>query len=519
MEAMAGGVTPETVVLTRMSELFARGSSWHRRLWTVGTPLMLHEVSEYATSVRNGSMRVEGLQYVCSSAARQVARDRAMDCEAGREVIHDLLASQGPKGGLLDPSVAEAFGEHARRSQIGYLDRWTDQVATGGVDSSDAELVARLMAGHLLDEGFAPDHLHKWLRAHADGGLTQLLDNGAAMVKMPQRSYEVWVPYTRVPSQIRVQAGSRFMEHAAFLSMLDERGLPRPMVRAGAGVLRFDVMAREPRAALVAAELAVRRLRSRCVVGDPGERPAAPGPALVVNAGRPIWHSLPDQGRIFLPSLREYSGLFPEDASGSLVEDALELLASVETSTTWASLAAIWAALEGLLSRPGSREPGTAVADRAADLVTCSLPVAELRALQDEAGDGDYANLDGFLAEIGAGRWEADNLRSHAAILRLIGMSQDPHAVLGRVRGYFRDAFRRLYNQRNLVMHSGRFDSVALPAAMRTMPALVGAAVDRIVHGLAHHQPTSPLSLAARAGNQLDLVGSSGAPSITRLLD
>lgn len=521
MSLTLGPIDAEHIVLARMAEFFGRGSSWHRRLWTVGTPLVLREVSEYATGTRHGLMKAEGLDYVCNAAARQVMRDPGLDFAARRDVIIATLKRQGPKGGLLEPSEAAAFDEHIRRCDDRYLDRWAEHVERHPVTFEDSELVARLVAGYLLDAGFSADHLHRWLRRTAGTTLADVLHAAAEMARKPARAYQVWIPYQRIPSQVRVQAGDRFMEHADFLALLTERKLSKPDgVRAGAGVLRFDVTAREPGAALIAAELEVRRLRSRSVVGDPGERPETPGVAIVLNASRPQWHKLPAQGKVFLPSLREHSGLFPSERADGSLEDALELLASVETSTTWASLATIWAALEGLLARPGAREPGTHVADRAADLVTCSLPVAELRALLSESGEGPtYDSLGTMLADIGAASWEATTIASHAAALRLAGMAGDPAAVMGRIRCYMRDAFRRLYNQRNMVMHGGRFDSVALPAAMRTMPPLVGAAVDRIVNAMTIDSPTTPLALAARAANELDLVGKPGARSVAQLLD
>lgn len=521
-----GEVTPELIVVARMSEFFSGGTSWNRRLWTVGTPLLLREVAEYATGTRDGLMRPEGLTYVCSSAAKQVKRDKGLDGAAGHAAIQSLMDAEAARSqnskkseGLLDPAVATAFDQHIRRVDTGYLSRWAEIVSSRPLAQTDAELVARLAGGYLLDAGFAPDHLHRWLKSRSrdNKSLAEIFDDADRMVREPAREYEVWVLFQRIPSQVQVQAGNRFMTHRAFLEMLTERDLPHPTAREGAGVLRFDVTAREPRAALVEADLAVRRLRSRTVVGDAGERADGAGLALVVNASRPTWHGLPRQGKVFLPSLRQHSGLFPHGPTVGRFEDALELLASVETSTTGASLASIWAALEGLLARPGA-EPLPNVADRAADLVTCSLPVAELHMLRDQGEEGaTYDSLGDLFSAICDGSWEASSVRDHAAALRVISMRDDP-LVLDRVRGYFRDAFRRLYNQRNFVMHGGRMDSIALPAAMRTMPSLVGASVDRIVHALSLDEPTNPLNLAARAANELDLYGSPGSRSLATLL-
>lgn len=73
-----------------------------------------------------------------------------------------------------------------------------------------------------------------------------------------------------------------------------------------------------------------------------------------------------------------------------------------------------------------------------------------------------------------------------------------PCPTLGRVNGYLRGALRRLYRQRNIVLHGGSTRSVALRATLRTAGPLVGAALDRVAHGYAACD-VAPLDLAGRA--------------------
>lgn len=398
--------------------------------------------------------------------------------------------------GLVSPGNADAFTEATRQATSDYMSRWATQVRDHGVADGQAELLARLLASQLLDSGFSAEHLHKWLRHQtasehgADADLASVITAAATMLAAPERTYQVLVPHIKIPSQVRVQAGDRFLDHAAMVLHLADQQLPPWPRRAGVGAMWFTVSAREPVAALAAAELETRRLRARCVVGDPGERAERGELALVVNATKPTWRSLPKEGRIFLPTLRDHSGLIPAgpSASGAL-DDALELLATVEISTSWASLASLWSAIEGLLTR--SPDTGVVAADRAADLVTCSLPRAELTALAQSTNCPANSVTDaGALVRANPGSLvnEADRAAAH----RLKSMYDDPAAVMGRIRLYYKDAFRRLYNQRNLLVHGGRFDSVTLPATMRIMPPLVGAAVDRIIHGLAQDPPVPP---------------------------
>jgi hypothetical protein len=387
---------------------------------------------------------------------------------------------------------------------------------------------------HLMDQSFSSDHLHGWLRAKVKeyqaatpaDRLAAILRAGSGMAGRAPVEYTVIVPFRSIPGGVvrHARASDRFYNFQQMLSCLDERGIEHPPIREGGGALSFVVTAREPRSAVIATELDLRRLRARCVVGDRGERPKDEGIALVLNATRPQWTSLPAHtGAVFLPTLRDHSGLLPgQAASLNAIDDALELLAAVETTSSWASVSALWAALEGLLSRPA--ESGALAADRAAELVACSFPRAELNTLLDRVQELEVIPepMDPHqyvLARVSSGHFEVDSAADAAAIQRVKQMQRDPHGVLNRMKGYFADSFRRLYNQRNLVLHSGRFDSVSLPLTMRTLPPLTGAAVDRIIHGLAAGTATSATSLAARASNELQLVGRPGGRDITVLLD
>jgi hypothetical protein len=93
-----------------------------------------------------------------------------------------------------------------------------------------------------------------------------------------------------------------------------------------------------------------------------------------------------------------------------------------------------------------------------------------------------------------------------------------PHKELGDVRMVFELVLRRLYRQRNIVVHGGTTASVAMDATLRTAAPLVGAGLDRIVHAKLIAQVT-PLELAARAANSLELVGDDIGPSVVTMLE
>lgn len=171
-------------------------------------------------------------------------------------------------------------------------------------------------------------------------------------------------------------------------------------------------------------------------------------------------------------------------------------------------------------------------ADRMASLVACSFVRAELTALSYALEKSDAAvaprlaacatNRD--RAEVTAEKITTDpttrfgSPSDHAAISRMQRMLAAPLTHLHDIEGHVTASFRRLYRQRNLIIHGGKTDAVALNATLRTVAPLVGAGMDRIVHGW-FVDGIRPVELAARARIGIDVVGSAGARSPIDLLN
>jgi hypothetical protein len=164
-------------------------------------------------------------------------------------------------------------------------------------------------------------------------------------------------------------------------------------------------------------------------------------------------------------------------------------------------------------------------------IVSCSFPRAELTVLSYQAAKAD-ATLDARLSGCATNRDRADliardiaagvpfglsNDADRAAIERMKKVLADPHTVMKDIETYATGAFRRLYRQRNLVLHGGKTDGVALRASLRTAAPLVGAGMDRIAHAW-YVDGLSPLELAARARISLDTVGSAGGRKCVDML-
>lgn len=93
---------------------------------------------------------------------------------------------------------------------------------------------------------------------------------------------------------------------------------------------------------------------------------------------------------------------------------------------------------------------------------------------------------------------EMRSVTDQAAVARLKKLLSNPGPELQTIRDAIGESMHRLYRQRNLILHGGRLDSVALTASLRTVAKLAGAGMDRITHG--HYvQGLKPLELVAKA--------------------
>jgi hypothetical protein len=150
-------------------------------------------------------------------------------------------------------------------------------------------------------------------------------------------------------------------------------------------------------------------------------------------------------------------------------------------------------------------------------LVACSLPRAELTGLSYRLEESDPSlgaelqrcteNRERCVVVARAirdgRRLSLPEASDRAALARMQKFLQSPGKTLNDVRAYIADAFSRLYRQRNLVLHWGKTNAVALRASLRTAAPLVGAGMDRIAHG-DYVQGIRPIELAACARVSLD---------------
>ena len=215
--------------------------------------------------------------------------------------------------------------------------------------------------------------------------------------------------------------------------------------------------------------------------------------------------------------------------SDSTVDAAVELLAHLESSSASAAIAGGWAAIEALLAEPNNR---SGAADSLASIVACSFPRAELTVLSYVA-ERTCPDLQAELRACTENRDRAFviaraiagghtlNLARHsdrAAHLRMEKLLNSPSKVLSDLQAHVADAFHRLYRQRNLILHGGKTNGVALAGSLRTASKLVGAGMDRIAHA-SYVRGIRPIELASRSKSAIILVPEGDPLACVNLLE
>lgn len=524
------------LVCARLCDFFGERVPWHRRLWSIGTVLGLRELLEYADDCLAGrASSTEGLRFVVNTARREVKRDPGV---AHLATELDALLQGFDVNSLRDVKRdrCDELEHLIRRAQEGYLGKWV--VAPVDVP---VEFSARAIGSHLLDTGFSGTHLYRWLQAkHSSfSDVSELAEEAAGMVdEMRLRQFSVFIPCSAPYTKLSEPAGSvTWLDgHAAagwLRANVPEPQSPEPRRQSGGFVVLVE--RRDPWAAVDSARSFIARADARARVARLNDEGITiKGWARVAGSWRSFDVSHP-VSQVEIGSLDRKASVYRFDGIlPAATDDALELASYMKSPSTGAAIIGGWSAIEGLLIRPEEGRHYLA-ADRLAALVACSLPRAELTPLahrhmqaagdelarQLEAAATNYAKVQMVASHLTSGkRLALADGRDVAAQNRIISILRDSSSELKRIRQYVTESLRRLYNQRNLIAHSGSFRSAALTATARTSFSLVGAGLDRIVHAqLQADQALLPTQLAARAETELRMVGGTGGRSPISLLD
>ena len=507
----------------RVLDFFDSRSPWNRRLWNVGLSLTLREVLEAAEAVSAGVLSPSSLNFLANVAQKIAGTDPGAGTDDEKCLLRHALKPKLRLRGL-DYQVVLQQEERARTT---YLARWAN--ALRGPASPGPERTARAIASHLLDMGHSSDFLHRWwkYRFQYEPGtrsLADVVDQAHQLALQTARAFDVMVAVSRA---IRVTGAppTEWRSSRQVSTWLRQDGFDLEGIRQDGGFL-FRIVAVDPDAAVARVSEVVDQIAARVMVGT---RRGLMLLGRVWIKGETKKYRLNRVRRgVWVEALERENELYDAHSTGR-IDAAIELLSHLQSSSPAAAVAGGWAAIEALLSEPDDR---AGAADRLAMLVACSYPRAELTALSY-----DLAREDGALAERLEGGLEnrrrcdvvVDALSKReidatgfsgsvrAAVSRVSELLHEPRQTLKVVREHAANAFHRLYRQRNLVLHGGRTDAVALRASLRTSAPLVGAGIDRIVH--AHYvDRLAPLALVARAKRALATIRTTSDSRITELL-
>jgi hypothetical protein len=521
----------EQHVAARLLEFFRPSIHWNRALWNIGTVLAIREVLEASEAHRAGILGPDSLQAAIDAALRLVGQDPTVN-KAAKQTLQQSLNKAGSRSQLrfegLEYRIAAGL---AKQLEAGYLAAWA-QVIAQGPDGVGPERTARAIASHLLDMGFSPGFLHRWWTFQikhdpAESRLSMMLESIAARADQPRRPFDVLIAF---PSKLAASkkkgftVPDRWLEASQVSAWLVRNHFSIEGVKQQGGLL-LTVTEHDAEAAAASAAEIVDVFAARVLVSLNKEIRPLPN-AWVASAPSPISISRASRG-VHVGAVHRENRVWLETEKDDAVDPAIELLAPLQSSSPAAAVAGGWAAIESLLSEPDNR---AAAADRLARIVACSFPRAELTMLSYalEKSGGPLAgqlkrlpeNRDraALVAEAIAGGNTPNTLdpSEQAAVERMKAVLANPSSKLADVQLHAADAFRRLYRQRNLVLHGGKTSAIALRASLRTAAPLVGAGVDRIVHAR-YVEALHPLELAARATVALGVVGSTPSDCVDLL--
>ncbi|PMS19093.1 integrase [Trinickia dabaoshanensis] len=492
----------------RLYEFFSEQKHWYRSLWGIGTVLAMDELVEACTVMKQGHLSEGSVKRIASSLLKRVGSHPAFAIAEKH-----LLAEQVRQVPRAEGVAHFIIRELCQRVSSDYLSRWAAAVAGGNFRP---EHFARHVGAHLLDAGFSPQFLHDWIASRRDAPetitLAELCEELQGVVQSnPPRPFDVLIAVKSMP---RLNGASRtpWLKAAAVTEWLRQNRFDTAGVRAAAAMI-VTVTARDDVGAASAARNESDRYSARALLAT--GKPLDLLPSVWVRGSSREFPAKTNSRGVAVSELFRGDRIFASGVSQN-VDAALELLAHLEDSSPPAAIAGGWGAIEGLLADPSDR---ASAADNLATLVTCSFPRAELTALSRRAErifPSQCAELLGVETNRERSRVLArmilenrvpamPSVADQAAVARMRKLLLNPHPELQTIKDLVAESFHRLYRQRNLILHGGRLDSVALHASLRTVAKLAGAGMDRITHGH-YEQGLRPLELVAKANLALAVI-------------
>ncbi|WP_102159557.1 integrase [Zhihengliuella halotolerans] len=490
-----------THIATRLQDFFLASAPWQRRLWEAGTLSTLTELLDASRWQSEGVLHSSMVKLLATDLATLIAKDPGIGGPKKTEIINAELSTNVPYGSGHWQSL-DQLTEQAKRQ---YLKFWRDAIDSNSPPG--AERAARAIAATLLDTGYSMSMLHGWITNHIEncGELGEMLESADSLRRQKPTKFTVAIPFTSMPRANVARSNPAWRDAPAIKLWL---GDSRKALTKGVyfmGGFRYDLSAMDEHSALQEASAIRGRILSRSSF-VPGYRNIAPaGIVWILNQATGVTRQFPLEEAhrgIFLHSLGAGDRVHAVGSTASRLDDALELASSLNNSSSpGPPIVNGWSALEALLFSSGNPKDvkkgrGPVAIARAALLSTCSWPRAELTSLSYSKRQ-DVTALDIRLEGAASNHERCGHLlhqlrttenlslsdsRDRAAQERMLELIKDESGTLKSVRRQMELAFRRLYRNRNIVVHGGAASAQTLAVAIRTTAPLVGAVLDRLVH-------------------------------------
>ena len=514
----------DDIVMARLFEFWGRNTSWERSLWSVGTVAQLDELSEAC----GAGISAEAQRDFKNKIQRLAELDEGLGDNSTRQLLREILKENL----TANPVGRNQFDLLVPRVRAGYLARWAS--AARATPPPRAEVVARHVAAHLLDTGYSADHLYRWLAYKTkyqapSPSLPDLLDDADTELgeKNPQ-TYRVLVPVIAAP-QMTDPEPAAWRSAAEVSHLVQSWGGNTSGLRQNGGFL-LEVSELDRFAAASAAREVIDRWNARVELAT-GDSLLASPKVWIEDEAQPVFPARPRNLEVH--ALQREHQLYADPMPNQWavrIDNAFQLAQSAVSGSPSAAIAGAWASIESLLTVEG--EDKYLGAPRLAAIVACSVPRAELTRLsyvhqtygkdqlaEDLSGKSNLERSELIVAALTSGQAIATHgTGDEAAVLRMKLLLDKPYEVLARIQEYLEGSIKRLYRQRNLLLHAGLVTGKARKQTLRGAPVLVGAGLDRIAHAW-FVEEIDPLTLAALAQNGLSLLKDPSGPSLTRLLE
>lgn len=517
-------MTDNELLNARFNEQLLPWVSWQRRSWQPGTILLLKELVEAAQWTARGVLSDEATQRLRGEAVAALKIDSGLNSGAVRAHLHDILRTP-IKYHSQSRRELERLIAHLETS---YIPAWKAQAAK----SFNVERASRFLSAHLQDIGYSHSYLRKKESLGAARTAEELIEAVGYLADRPKRSYVGWVALKSAPNIVELKSSAAWVPARELTEVVHRAGSKVP--REAIGGMRFAVSACDPISAVAEIRRDLRRFVGRTRLVRKSEK-FEYYPIVYFEDQPPVSLKKPSIP-VHVTSIARAGVVYSEpsdDPVPAAIDDALELASFLHGASVPAAVSNAWAAIESLLIDPeeSAREAGGRViaADRAAAVTAVAWLRAELTPLSHRlsklegldpilanalrvSGDNNKLRCAALIDHWG--RVECANIDhvDRAAINRMSSLIDDPKGVLSRVEKYMKNSFRRLYRQRNLVMHGGALRSVALDATARTTGPLVGALLDRLSVA-AYVDGVDPLQSVANSQSLLKLAKTEGAPA------